>query len=247
DFESVTLGDSVNERLGGKTTVVETTPNTFPYPDAFTHTPPSGWNIDNSGGLPGIGDPAVGVEEWEGWSFANPKFWTFAAMEGRQLFTKGTGVVAVADPDEWDDLGNPEGIGTFNSMLETPSIDISSLALAPGALSMKFDSSWDDEDTQTAIIEVDYGSGYVEVLRWESDPLSPFFHDTNYNETVLLALDNPLGATTARIRFGLVNSTDDWWWAVDNIRVGVIPEPATTVLISLAMSGLALFGFRRRS
>ena len=176
-----------------------------------------------------LGDPNVGVEEWEGWSFAKPLFWTFAATEDRQIFTKGTGVIAIADPDEWDDLGNPESLGTYNSLLVTPPINIT--GVLPGMLSMKFDSSWRDEDTQTAIIEVDYGSGYVEVLRWESTA-GPNFHNDNPNETVLVALNNPLGATTAKIRFGLINSTDDWWWAVDNIRVGVIPEPGSLMLIS---------------
>jgi hypothetical protein len=243
---SVTLGPSVNEReTQGKVTVVATTPNTIPVQNAFTHTPPGGWVVDNSGGVPGILNPMVGVEEWEGWSFTKASFWTFADTQGRQNFSKGTGVFAVADGDEWDDLGNPESFGSMNTLLVTPTIDISSVPA--GALSMKFDSSWDPEDTQTAVIEVDYGSGYQEVLRWESDDMSPDFHGTNYNETVLLPLNNPMGATTATIRFGYINATDDWWWAVDNIRIGVIPEPATATLIGLAMAGLSLVGARRRA
>jgi hypothetical protein len=251
NFDAVTLGDSVNEReTQGKVTVAANTPNTIPWTDpvtqtqdAFTHTPPAGWNIENN--LPGIGDPDVGVEEWEGWSFAKPSFWTFADTQGRQNFTNGTGVIAVVDPDEWDDLGNPEGQGTYNSKLETPEISLANVV--PGTLSLMFDSSWDDEDTQTAIVEVDYGSGYVEVLRWESDPNSPNFHDTNYNEMVSVMLNNPAGAATARVRFSMENATDDWWWAVDNITIkGVVPEPATGALVSLAMIGLGLFGARRR-
>jgi hypothetical protein len=247
DFETVPLGDSVNERIqaGGKVTVVETTPNTNAVPNAFTHTPPAGWVVDNGSGVPGAGDPNEGVEEWEGWSFTHAGFWTFADTQGRQNFSKGTGVFAVADGDEWDDLGNPEAIGPMNTLLVTPTIDISSVPA--GMLSMKFDSSWDPEDTQTAVVEVDYGSGYVEVLRWESDGVSPFFHGTDYDETVLLALNNPLGATTAKIRLGYLNATDDWWWAVDNIRVGVIPEPASATLFGLAMACLSLFGVRRRA
>jgi hypothetical protein len=246
NFDSVPLGPSVNEReTQGKVTVVATQPNTIPVQNAFTHTPPAGWNVDNSQGLPGIGDPNVGVEEWEGWSFATPAFWTFADTQDRQNFTKGTGVVAIADPDEWDDFGNPEGVGTFNSLLVTPPINIA--GIGPGQLAMEFDSSWRDEDTQTAIVEVDYGSGFVQVLRWESDSMSPFFHNDNANESVSLKLNNPAGATTARIRFGLVNATDDWWWAVDNIRVGqLVPEPNVACLIGLALVCLNVLRHRRR-
>jgi hypothetical protein len=248
NFDAVPLGPSVNERAasGARVTVVETTPNTNPVPNAFTHTPPAGWNVDNSGGVPGVGNADEGAAEWEGWSFATPAFWTFADTQDRQNFTKGTGVVAIADPDEWDDLGNPEALGTYNSLLVTPAINIGSVGV--GQLAVQFDSSWRDEDTQTAIIEVDYGNGFVPALRWESDSMSPFFHNDNANETVFLKLNNPAGATTARLRFGLINATDDWWWAVDNIRVGqAIPEPSTALLVGAAILALGGIGFRRRS
>jgi hypothetical protein len=244
DFETVALGPSVNERLqpGGKVTAVQTAPNTSPVPNAFTHTPPAGWNVDNSGGVPGIGNPTEGVEEWEGWSFTTPAFWTFADTQDRQNFTKGTGVIATADPDEWDDLGNPEALGTYNSLLVTPSINIT--GVGAGLLKLNFDSSWRDEDTQTAVIEVNYGSGFTEVLRWES-VAGPNFHNDNANESVEVMLNNPLGATSAIVRFGLVNATDDWWWAVDNIVVSAVPEPGIATLSCLAIMGLALLRGRR--
>jgi hypothetical protein len=248
DFEGVPLGDSVNERSQpGHVTVVETTPNTAAVPNAFTHTVPAGWNIDNSGGVPGIGDPNVGVEEWEGWSITDPSFWLFVKDSNRSQFTKGTGLIAVADPDNWDALGNAEAGGTYNSLLVTPAIDVT--GVGAGMLKLAFDSSWRPEDTQKAIIEADYGdgNGFVPVLTWESDGLSPDFHGDNTNESVLLSLSNPGGATSVKFRFGMVNATDDWWWAVDNIVVSAVPEPGSAVLASLAMLGLTLVGGRRRS
>ena len=246
NFDAVPLGPSVNERglTGGHVTVVETTPNTNAVPNAFTHTPPAGWNIDNSQGLPGIGDPAVGVEEWEGWTFTNSQFWLFVKDSNRSQFTNGTGVFAVADPDNWDALGNPEAIGDFNSLLETPLLDISSVPA--GQLAIEFDSSWRDEDTQTATLDVDYGSGYVNVFTWSSDSLDPNFKNDAQNETVFVLLNNPAGANTARVRFGLVNSTDDWWWAVDNIRIGsAIPEPTAGVIVCLGLVCMGLLGAGR--
>jgi hypothetical protein len=247
NFDSVPLGPSVNERAlsGGHVTVVETTPNTNPVPNAFTHTTPAGWNVDNSQGLPGVGDPAQGVQEWEGWSFTQRDFWLFVKDSNRSQFSNSSGVFAVADPDNWDALGDPEALGTFNSLLETPTINIA--GVPAGQLLLAFDSSWRDEDTQTAVVEVDFGSGYQTALRWES-VAGPNFHDDNENESVLLMLNNPAGATTAKVRFGLINSTDDWWWAVDNIRIGLaIPEPSTVMMAVLAMAGCGAICGRRRA
>jgi hypothetical protein len=247
NFDAVPLNPSVNERNqpGGHVTVVETTANTSPVPAAFTHTTPAGWNIDNTGGVPGIGNPNEGVQEWEGWSFTVPSFWLFVRDSNRSQFTKGTGLIAVADPDDWDALGDPEALGTYNSLLVTPSINIA--GVAAGTLKLAFDSSWRPEDTQRAILEADYGNGYVEVLRWESDSSSPFFHGDNTNESVLLSLNNPAGATSVKLRWGMVNATDDWWWAVDNIVLSAVPEPGGAMLASLAMLGLTLTAGRRRS
>lgn len=247
DFEGVTLGPSVNERKqpGAHVTRVQTDPNSSPVANAFTHTAPAGWNVDNSGGLPGIGDPAQGTEEWEGWSFTTPSFWQFVDSDGRQNFTKGTGVVAIADPDSWDNLGDPESLGTFNTLLVTPAINIT--GVGAGNLKLAFDSSWRPEDTQTAIIEASYdGGAFTEVLRWES-VAGPNFHDNNVDESVLLSLSNSGGNTSVRFRWGVVNATDDWWWGLDNIVVSAVPEPGSALLVSLAMMGLTLVGGRRRS
>lgn len=244
---SVTLHDSVNERNAiSHVTKVQTDPNSQPVQNAFTHTPPAGWNVNNSGGVPGIGDPNVGVEEWEGWTFTKPSFWTFVKDSNRSQFTKGTGLIAVADPDDWDALGSAGDVGTFNSLLESPLIDIT--GVAPGKLELKFDSSWRPEDTQTAIITVDYGNGETEVLRWESDSASPKFHADDTNGTILLMLDNPAGATHAKIRFGMINATDDWFWGIDNVQVGVaVPEPTSVLLMGLGAVGIgAVVGAKRR-
>jgi hypothetical protein len=255
DFETVPLGPSVNERLqgGGKVTRVNTDAGSVPRPNSFTNTPPAGWSIDNSGINPAaIGDNNEGVYEWEGWNFADRDFWLFAAQGDAASFTKASGPFAIADSDEFSDLGDSALNRPMSTAMESPSIDISSIAA--GDLMLKFDSSWRPEGTaQSAEITVDYGSGPQVVLRWDSDPMSPNQHGIdaggafNLNETVLIPLNNPLGATSAVLTFKYLNGSNNWFWAIDNIRVGNIPEPGSALLASLAMVGLGMFGIRRRA
>lgn len=214
NFDSLELGPNVDESEAGDA--------------VWTKTPPSGWMIDDSN-MPGLDDDTQGVTEWSGWSFADKDWWIAAAGDqDRGLFSKGSGVVAIADPDEWDDKGDPEALGFFHSFLRTPSIDLTGVEANTAIL--KFDSSWRDEDSQTAIIEVSYGGGDpVEVLRWESDPNSPNFHDDAPNETITVPLNNPDGAGSMVISFGMIDAGNDWWWAIDNIEVieGVAPPLIT--------------------
>ncbi len=251
DFESVVLGASVNERQAfDKTTVAEATPDTFARPDSFTHTAPDGWAIDNTG-LPGggVSRDDVGVFEFEGWSFMTREFWNFADTQGREDFLKCVGNCAVADSDEFDDLNDGNDGGPLDTLLITPEIDITSVP--EGELGLLFDSSWRDEDAQTALITAEFfdadgnSLGTVEALRWESDPASLFFHNENYNETVLMGVDNPAGAASVQLTFAYLGGSNNWWWAVDNIQVGVVPEPSTLGLLGISLLAL-LARFRSR-
>ncbi|GAA3129512.1 hypothetical protein JOF29_007279 [Kribbella aluminosa] len=69
----------------------------------WTHTAPGGWSVTSVDAMTG-----KGMDEWRGWSFATPQFWSVAQTgQGRENFTKAGGVLAVADDDEWDDANNP--------------------------------------------------------------------------------------------------------------------------------------------
>lgn len=237
DFESLVLGPNVDEGTAGTA--------------VWTKTPPTGWTVDNSGMQAAVDDESQGVTEWEGWGFADRAWWVSAAGDQqRSYFTKGVGTVAIADPDEWDDKGNPDGtLCYFNSVLQSPQINIS--AFAANTLALTLDSSWRPEgaddvgpdglasNDQTAVITVTYDGGTpIEVLHWDSLANSPTFHADNENESLTLELKNPAGAQTAVLTFSLLNAGNDWWWAVDNIAVtaGHItptivtgPQPATRV------------------
>jgi hypothetical protein len=212
DFEGLTLGPNVDESLAN--------------PNAFTHTPPVGWNIMNN--LPIDDDENdVGVTEWRGWSFTDAGWWSATTGDQqRSQFTNASGTVAVADPDEWDDLGDPrpESLGTYNTFLSTGPISL--VGINAGALRLRFDSSWRDEDNQRVNITVSYDGGSAnEILRWTSTAGSDF-HDDAPNEFIDLALNNPVDASSAVITWGMEDAGNDWWWAIDNISVEA-PAPLT--------------------
>jgi hypothetical protein len=228
--------------------VEEGTPGT----NVWTNVPPAGWSVDNSG-VPGNTDPPAtdGIREWSGWSFADKSWWsTTAGDQRRSEFVNASGTVMIADPDEWDDAPHPGGPPDgpwYNTYISTPSISLA--GIAAGSVTLDFDSSWrpeyDDNYHQTANIVVSYDGGApVEILRWESDGASANFHPDAPNEHVTVGLNNPAGANSMVLTFGLFDAGNDWWWAVDNVHVQGVPEPSSLSLGLLA--GLLGLGLRRR-
>lgn len=175
-----------------------------------------------------LGDNESGVMEFEGWRFVNKEWWiNTAGDQNRSQFLNGSGIVAVADPDEWDDFGNPdqgsEGDllpenGVFDSTLVTPAISLSSVN-ANDTLTLSFSSSWRDEDQQTATLTAVYDVGDpVEIHRWTSDSADITFKDDAENEQLAYEIDNiPAGASSVQFEFRL-QGNNDWWWAIDNLR-----------------------------
>ena len=108
----------------------------------WTKTPPTGWTTDDSQ------MPNGGVTEWWGWSFANVNAWASVDDQRRSEFTNASETIAVADSDEWDDMGHDEG--TFNSFLSTPSISLTDISDDRGVL--YFDSSWRPEGERLATV-----------------------------------------------------------------------------------------------
>ena len=207
--------------------------------DAWTPTPPAGWNSDPRTTPPG------GVTEWFGWTFANPEFWVAADDQRRSEFSLGQNVIAVADPDEYDDGATDIDPDKYTTVLTTPDIDVSNVVA--GSLVLNFDSSWRDEDVQGAIVNAIFDGGdVVNVLTWSSDSSSPNFKDDTPNESLSFAIDNPAGASIVAFEFDMPQAGNDWWWAIDNVAVEgeLIPEPASGVLLITSLLGL--LALRRR-
>jgi hypothetical protein len=218
NFESVTLGPSVNERLSDTVFVQAATPDTAAKPNSFTHTPPAGWSINNDALSTGYANDDLGLFEFEGWTFTNAAFNGIASGNPQLVgFTKSTGPFAIADSDAYS-TGELGGGFDGPTILQTPSISLT--GLAADALKLQFDSAWRVSGNQIAEITVQYGAGpEVSVLTWSSQSADPNFHDTNLNETVFVDLDNPAGNTTAVVRFKYTGN-DNWFWALDNIKIG---------------------------
>ena len=48
--------------------------------------------------------------------------------------------------------------------------------------------------------------------------------DNSTNETITIDLENPPWATSVVFTFGLYDAGNDWWWAIDNIKVTGMPK-----------------------
>ena len=137
------------------------------FPNAYSHTPPLGWINDRSGVPTGSGRP-----EWRGWSFARKSFWDDDLVGGglRKQFQLGQGTIAVADPKEWNELGNPADIlGFYDTVLSTPFVSLDTSD--QGAIKLSFASSWfgggccddgNETNNQTAILQLRFPDGHDE-------------------------------------------------------------------------------------
>lgn len=233
DFEDVVLGPSPEENP------IEL--------NVWNGTGPAGWTVDRTG-VPGVGDPATdGITDWAGWAFVDKEHWLNADDQGRSGFTRGSGTIMVADSDEWEDATvTPKDF--YDTFVTTPVIAIPAGTPA-GKIKLAFDSSWLPENpagldygapigtnhNQTATIKTSYNGGpKTSVLTWDSVPTSGVYHgpeapDSNpntTNESIILDLNYNGTSSTLQLEFGLGKSYNNWWWAVDNIRVYVPAEPS---------------------
>lgn len=208
NFDALPLGPNVDEGVAGDT--------------VWTKTGPTGWTIDDTG-VPGAGTDTDGVTEWAGWSFANRAWWAqTGGDQQRTLFVKGTGTSAIADSDEWDDVGH--AAGNMDTSLKTKNIPLA--GVKANTVILKFDSSWRPEDPQKASVLVSFDGGTpVEVLGYHSTPTNPNYRPDEVSETIALRIANPGSAQNMQVIFRYYDTRNNWWWAIDNIQVLGDPAP----------------------
>ncbi len=172
----------------------------------WTQQGPDGWSVTNADGM-----GAGGMQDLRGWTFATPEFW-LAENQERDRFTKGTGVIAVADGDEWNDA---PGAGRIDTTLNAPA-----LTLPEGSVQVRvqWDNSYRQEDDQTAEAYVEFDTGErVTLAAWGAG--SPEKDDINSHRDEVV--DVPEGATTATVKFRYV-AGNNWWWAIDDVQIDAI-------------------------
>ncbi|WP_425310203.1 metallophosphoesterase [Ammonicoccus fulvus] len=176
----------------------------------WTHEGPNGWTVTNSPDMP------QGTTEWQGWSFTTPEFWVAADNQDRDKFSLGSGVIAVADPDEWDDRNSPASRGRFDSTLASPEIPVS----GGETRTVVFDSHYLQENPQRATVTAVFSDGSREVLV-NYGPAGGTDNNGAHamNQTVSRPVTVPAGATSMRLEFRMFNAGNNWYWGVDNVRV----------------------------
>jgi hypothetical protein len=160
--------------------------------------------------------PVEGVREWQGWSFTTLEFWTGAATQERENFTLCGGIFAVADPDEWADLNDPASSGTFHSILSSPPISVR----AGTTTYLYFHSHYRQENNQKAEVRVAFNGGADRVLlRYDSSASSDNGGGDAQNREVALTIPAPAADSTMVIKWALFDAGNNWFWAIDDIRV----------------------------
>ncbi|SEA64641.1 hypothetical protein [Rubrimonas cliftonensis] len=183
----------------------------------WTHETPEGWTRTV--------DAPQGATEWQGWSFATPEFWTSADGQQRSSFTLGTGVIAIADGDEWDDFNGGSVVGDdFATVLTTDAIALDGLGEGASALRLTFDSSFRPYDAQTGEVLVSFDGGEFAALLTLDTSTVPGGQSSlaRANETVVIDLAALEGAQDVRFRFDYRDADNDWWWAIDNLSLASV-------------------------
>jgi MYXO-CTERM domain-containing protein len=158
--------------------------------------------------------------------------WGVNTDTGRGNYTGGAGRAAMADSDFAGD-----GI-EFDIALLTPTMHLP----ARGDLALTFQANYQNfAGSDFADVDLDAGSGWVNLLRWNEDHGDSFFQPIGEN----VSLD--LGAyagSDVRVRFHYYDpgtSDWDWYWQVDNVTV--TPAPGS---FALGLLGAIMIAPRRR-
>lgn len=182
----------------------------------------------------------VGMREgWQGWSnhTLDDVVQTWGADGNRGDFSRADGGIAVVASD-----GNRPAAATFSSALVSPSTPIPN---GTEALEARFDSHYrQGQAPQTARLVAVFDRGGEQVAR--------NFSKDDLDAEITSNVDVPKGATSVQWRWEYKDSSNNWYWMVDNVSVrtaqpqpreitvtsGAKPVAAPSEKVTLKLSGL---------
>src|SRR5262249_7447929 len=152
--------------------------------------------------------------------------------QSRSAFTRGGaglhGTVAVADGDAYADFVSIDP-NLYTTFMTTPQIPLN--GINQDSLQLEFDSSYRPEDARTEVarLYVSFdGGAFQKIDEFSTDNTPGGVGSTaRINDHLVYDLHNPLGAKTVQVKWGYEQTGNDWWWAIDNVKLtGDKTDPA---------------------
>ncbi|MFP4556227.1 MAG: InlB B-repeat-containing protein [Bacteroidales bacterium] len=141
-------------------------------------------------------------ESWNVLNNGGDEVWLSSSSTGYSNYTGGSGKFADANSD------NAGSGTTMDTDLRTPTMDFSSMenpALTLRSYFRQLGSSYGDVD-----ISIDGGTDWINLIKY----------NTITNDTPVIFLDDYKDETNVIIRFRYVSSGWNWFWQIDDIRIG---------------------------
>ncbi|MEU7903532.1 alkaline phosphatase family protein [Actinoplanes sp. NPDC049118] len=160
---------------------------------------PAGWSVDRAA------MPAGGVTEWRGWSFTTDEFWS-RTQDGqeRENALRTRGVFAVADSDEFADRS---GGASYDSTLVSPAYPVA----AGSTVRLTYVTHYRQEGAQKGDVLVSFDGGADQLVkRYAADARATA-------ESLPVAV--PAGATAMTVKFRYHDAGNNWYWAIDDLRI----------------------------
>ncbi|MCG8510584.1 MAG: dockerin type I domain-containing protein, partial [Rhodospirillales bacterium] len=179
-----------------------------------------GWTRDNSG----MADSSSNLA-YDGGTAVNINEWVAEQGQGRnsQGVLSGNNAL-VFDGDGWQDFSSNPQLG-FNSYWSRD-VDLSGIDSSNLTVSFSYEFRAYDQQTGLAQVSFDAGATWTTLLELDSEVIG----NTNYasgNPTYTAGTDFTPTSENMTIRFGKIDADNDWWFAVDNVRVAPPQVPVT--------------------